>query len=239
MPRDIPILRMPQISGGVLIKQAHLRRQRQSLDVLSAARRQASNMVKKAQDEAESVRRRAFSEGYEEGIIASAAIVARFLAQEQQMAAQLQQRINEHARRILSSALNHPEILLELMDEWLATLPATGEASVEPLELLIPEAARKSHARLKERIESVWRGKFTMAYHADNRFVMKFADQLAEFDADGFLGTGTRRLAFAEQLPDTCRRLSASGLRQLQELFSQFPALAREDKGELTYDDNN
>ncbi len=203
-----------------MITRAQLRRQRQSLDLLNDARRRTIKTVKKAQGEAEEIRRQAFREGYQDGILASAALVARFLAQERRLAADLQHRINGHARQLLSSALNHPEILLELVDEWLATLPDT--ASPETLELLIPEAARRSHAALKHRVESVWPGKFTLAYHDDCRFVMKYGDQLAEFDADAFLAAGMHRLTSVETLPEQCRQLTEAGLRQLYEIFTQF-----------------
>lgn len=211
---------MPPSLGGVLIKRAQLRRQQQSLDVLQDARRHAVRTVKQAQGEAEEIRRQAFREGYQDGILASAALVARFLAQERQLAEDLQNRLNGHARQLLSSALDHPEILLELVDEWLATLPEAAPAAL--LELLIPETARRSHAALKHRVESVWPGKFTLAYHDDCRFVLKHGDQLAEFDAGAFMAAGMHRLIAADSLPDQCRQLTASALRQLNEIFTQF-----------------
>ncbi len=213
-----------------MITRAQLKRQRQCLDVLSDARRQAIKLVKQAEEEAQAVRAQAVSEGYQEGILASAASVAGFLAQERQLAADLQKRINGHARQLLSSALNHPEILLELVDEWLAALPDTASPAV--LDLLIPEAARKSHAALKHRVESVWPGKFTLAYHDDRRFVMKYGDQLAEFDADAFMVAGMQRLVSADTLPEQCRALSEAAVGRLNEIFLQFSSGDRLDQEE-------
>ena len=213
-----------------MITRAQLRRQHQSLDLLHDARRQAAKIVKQAQGEAQTIRRQAFSEGYQEGILASAALVARFMAQERQLALDLQSRITGHARLLLSSALNHPDILLELVDEWLATLP--DAASPETLELLIPEAARKSHVALKRKVALVWPGKSTLAYHDDCRFVMKYGDQLAEFDADGFLAAGMHRLTSVDTLPEQCRQLSESALRQLYEVFLQFSPGENRSQGE-------
>ncbi|WP_213990340.1 HrpE/YscL family type III secretion apparatus protein [Sodalis sp. dw_96] len=213
-----------------MITRAQLKRQRQSLDVLHDARRQASKLVKQAQEEADAIGHQAFSEGYQEGLLASAALVARFLAQERQLAVDLQHRINEHARQLLSSALNHPDILLELVEEWLAALPETSSPDV--LELLIPEAARKSHVALKQKLASVWPGKFALAYHDDCRFVMKYGDQLAEFDADAFMAAGMQRLVLMDTLPEQCRELSESALFKLNQIFLQFSPGDNRDQGE-------
>ncbi|QWA10493.1 hypothetical protein GTU79_25365 [Sodalis ligni] len=213
-----------------MITRAQLKRQRQCLDLLSDARRQAARLVKQAQEEAQAIRAQAVSEGYQEGILASAAIVAGFLAQERQLAADLQKRINGHARQLLSSALNHPGMLLELVDEWLAALPDTASPAV--LDLLLPEAARKSHAAFKHKVESVWPGKFTLTYHDDRRFVMKYGDQLAEFDADAFMAAGMQRLFSADTLPEQCRTLSEAALERLNEIFLQFSSGDNLDKEE-------
>ncbi|TCL06153.1 HrpE/YscL family type III secretion apparatus protein [Sodalis ligni] len=213
-----------------MITRAQLKRQRQCLDVLSDARRQAARLVKQAQEESQAIRAQAVGEGYQEGILASAAAVAGFLAQERQLAADVQKRINGHARQLLSSALNHPDILLELVDEWLAALPDPASPAV--LDLLIPEAARKSHAALKQRVESGWAGKFTLTYHDDSRFVMKYGDQLAEFDADAFMAAGMQRLVSADSLPEQCRALSETALGRLNEVFLQFASGDNLDKEE-------
>ncbi|TKI02801.1 hypothetical protein [Martelella alba] len=217
-----------------MIKRTQLRRQRQSLDVLASARRQASRMVKQAQEDAQAIHRQAFSDGYQEGLVASAGVVAEFLAQEQQMAAQLQRQTRQFAQRILSSALDHSEILLDLVEEWLAALPEESGSTGEGLELLAPESARHAHVRLKERIAAVWPGKFSLTYHDDKRFVMKYADQLAEFDADAFVTAATQRLTLTDSLPEDCRRLSAAALAQLNTLFGRFASPNSPDTGKLT-----
>ncbi|XBS70301.1 hypothetical protein ABK905_03275 [Acerihabitans sp. KWT182] len=213
-----------------MITRAQLKRQRQSLDVLHDARRQAGKLVKQAQGEADAIHQQAFSEGYQEGLLASAALVAHFLAQERQLAVDLQHGINEHARELLSSALNHPDILLELMDEWLATLPDTTPPDV--LELLVPEVARKSHVAIKQKMASVWPGKFVLAYHDDYRFLMKYGDQLAEFDAEAFMSASMQRLVSVDTLPEQCRQLSESALSRLYDIFSQFAPEDNRERGE-------
>jgi len=220
MPRDIPILQMPPSSGGVLIKRAQLRQQRQSLDLLAASRRQAAKTVKQAQAEAEQIRQQAYQAGYEEGVLSSAAAVADFLTQRQQLAAELQKRVSEHARRLLSSALNQPELLLELVDEWLAASPA-GTPS-QQLEIVAPESARKFHARIKDKLHSCWPGNFIISYHEEKRFVIKHADQLAEFNVDKFLNDSLSILTKLEELPDECRRLNENSIQQLEQIFSHY-----------------
>lgn len=197
-----------------------MRQQRQNLDLLTDSRRQAAKTVKQAQAEAEAIRRQAYQAGYEEGLLTSVTAVADFLAQRQQLAAELQNRVSEHARSLLSSSLDHPDILLELVDEWLATLPV--ESPSDHLEILAPASVRKSHAKLKDKLQLTWPGKFTIGYHDEPRFVIKYSDQLAEFNADEYLNDGLRILTKLDGLPDKCRHLTENSLRQLNKILLKY-----------------
>ncbi|NDL61504.1 hypothetical protein GRH90_01815 [Enterobacteriales bacterium SAP-6] len=205
-------------------------RQREALDVISEARRQARNMVKQARAEVELLRQQGFRDGYQEGMATAAAAVADYMSQGQRLEAELQCQINDRARRLLSTALDHPDSLLALVDEWLASLPEPTPA--EPMILLLPESARKSHVRLKRRIEAAWPGAGGIEYHRENRVVMKYGHQVAEFAPEAVLAEGVRRLGTLAGLPDNCRRLTESGLRRLHEVFLQQHALGHPEPKE-------
>jgi len=210
---------MPPIFGEVLIKRKHLLRQCQSIDMVNDARRQASRLVKAAQAEADEIRQRAYHAGYQEGIVASAAAVADYLGQQHRLAGELQQQINRHARQLLSSAVSHPEIMLELLDEWLKSLPAKNNS--ESLILLMPAAARGAHAQMKRKLQAAWLGNSTIEYHQDHRFVMKCGERVAEFDGEDFIQNAALHLTTIDTLPDACRELGEAAQRRLFEIFTQ------------------
>lgn len=217
MPKDIPLRRMPPILDGILIKRGQLLKQRRAVDVIHEARRQAAGLVKQARSEAGDIRRQAFGEGYQEGMVAAAAAVAAYLEDQQRLSSALQKQVDERARRLLSNALNHPELLLTLLDEWLAMLPA--KAPVEPLQLMMPESARGSHRRLKQKLQVAWPGKCSIKYHDEARLVLKYGHQLAEFNSPEFMASAMRRLTTLEELSAECHQLTERGLRQIHEIF--------------------
>ncbi len=210
---------MPPTFGGVLIKRKQLIRQRQSIDLVNDAQRQATRLVKTAQARADEIRRQAYQEGYQEGMVNAAAAVADYLTQAQRLSVELQQQISQHARRLLSNAMAHPDLLLELLDEWLGTLPEPCAA--QTLILSLPAAARGSHAQMKQKLQAAWLGKSRIEYHTENRVVMKYGDRLAEFDAEAFVNNATLRLTSIDSLPDRCRLLTDAAQKRLYDLFSQ------------------
>ncbi|WP_413722049.1 hypothetical protein ACL2XG_12580 [Sodalis sp. RH24] len=211
------------MSGGVLIKSRQLARQREALDIVSEARRQARSLVKQAQAEAGQLRQQGFREGYQDGMATSAAAVADYLSQAQRLEAELQCQVNARARQLLSMALDHPDTVLALVDEWLASLPEATAA--EPMILLLPEAARRSHALLRQRIDAAVPGAGQIEYHRENRVVMKYGHQVAEFAPEAFLTEGVRRLGGFNAMAQECRRLTQAGLRRLHEVFLQHHAV--------------
>lgn len=215
-----------------MIKRRQLARQREALDIISEARRQTRNMVKQAQAEAEQFRQRGFREGYQDGMATSAAAVADYLSQAQRLEAELQQQVNERARLLLSMALDHPDTILALVDEWLASLPQADPT--ESMILLLPETARSAHARLKQHMDEACPGTGQIEYHQDNRVVMKYGHQVAEFAPEAFLTEGVRRLGGVTAMPDKCRRLTEGGLRRLHEVFLQHhdPGGARAEESD-------
>lgn len=219
MPKKIPLRQMPPILDGVIVKRKQLARQREALDVISAARRQALAIVKQAYAEAEQHRRQGFQDGFQEGMVTSAAAVADYLSQRRHMEVELQGKINERARALLSTALESADCLLALVDEWLASLPPPVLS--EPMVILLPQSARGSHALLKQRIAEAWTGKGHIEYHSENRVVMKYGHQIAEFAPEAFINESARRLNFFNDMPEQCRRLTESGLRRLHEVFLQ------------------
>lgn len=61
----------------------------------------------------------AYQEGYEQGMIDALQQVAAYLTDNQTMARKWMEKIQTYARELFSAAVDHPETLLTVPDEWL------------------------------------------------------------------------------------------------------------------------
>lgn len=217
MPRDIPLRRMPPVYGGILIKREHLQRQRCAMDLVKQARREAVKCLKQAAEEAEQLRSQARNEGYQQGVLAAADTVAGFFAERQQLSLSLQREVEEHASALVMAALSHTDLLL--LEECLAQQPAPSRP--EPLELWVPTDSRAAALRLKRQIGALWSGKYDIITHEGDSFIMKYGDQVAEFDAGAFIDAATRQLASRPDYDSQAQRLSGQGLQALADRLTR------------------
>lgn len=213
MPRDIPLRRIPPIYGGILIKREHLQRQRCAMDLVKQARREAVKCLKQATEEAEQLRNQARNEGYQQGVLAAVDTVAGFFAERQKLIFSLQREVEEHARTLLMTALSHTDLLLLLLEDWLAQQPAPSIPA--PLELWVPADRRAAALRLNRQIGALWSGKYDIITHDGESFIMKYGDQVAEFDAGAFIDAATRQLTSRPDYETLARHLSEQGLQAL------------------------
>lgn len=183
------------------------------MDLTKQARREAVKYLKQAAEKAERLCSQARSEGYQQGMLAAADAVAGFLAERQQLRLSLQREVEDHARALLTAALSHADLLLLLLEEWLAQQPAPSISA--PLELWVPADRRAAALRLKRQIGALWSGQYDIIAHDGGSFIMKYGDQVAEFDAEAFIDAATRQLVSCADCGTEARRLSEQGLQAL------------------------
>lgn len=189
------------------------------MDLVKQARREAVKCLKQAAREAEQLRSQARNEGYQQGVLAAADTVAGFFAERQQLSLSLQREVEEHARALIMAALSHTDLLLLLLEEWLAQQPAPSRP--EPLELWVPTDSRAAALRLKRQIGALWSGKYDIITHEGGSFIMKYGDQVAEFDAGAFIDAATRQLASRPDYGSQAQRLSGQGLQALADRLTR------------------
>ncbi|WP_233164192.1 hypothetical protein [Chromobacterium sp. ASV23] len=186
------------------------------------ARRHAQRILRDAERHADILRQHAYQEGYEQGLLSALQQIATYLSAYQTMAWSWRERLNQHARAMLSCAVDHPDTLLLLLDEWLHDLEQ-GDAT---LHLTLPQASRAHQHRLMELLAEHWSGPIQLDYHADPRCIMRCGDQLAEFAPELYVEPASRQLQQClDAMPQDCRQISAQALR---ELISQWEAQAND-----------
>lgn len=207
------------------------RRQRLQLE----AQRRARACVEQAHRDAEALHARAFQQGYAEGILRATEHLADGLLKSQRLGLQLRSDLALAARDLLAQALSHPQWLDEMLERWLA-----GQAgdSGAVLHLLLPLHCRPRGNALRERLRTRWPGELILEYHPQDRYVLRLADQLLEFDVEATRERLVPRLlASLANLPETVRLLDQASRQALADMCASFTDFAPTDTAEVRHED--
>lgn len=198
------------------------------------ARRRARACVEQAQREVEAVRAQAFQQGYAEGILRASGHLADALLKTQTLGLQLRNGLAQAAGDLLAQALSRPEWLDEILERWLA-----GQAgdSGAVLHVLLPLHCRPRGQALRESVGRRWNGELILEYHPQDRYVLRLADQLLEFDVEATRERlAPRLLASLANLPETVRSLDQSSIRALADWCSSFTDSIPTDPAEARHE---
>lgn len=230
MPREIPILHQQTPIDGVLISRKQLNRNRATVRLERQAQQHAQRLLRDAQRQAESLQQHAYQEGYQQGILCTMQQVASYLAASQTLAWSWRERLSAQARAMLSAAVDHPDTLLLLLDEWLRNLPEPDKT----LYLTLPDTAHSLQPRLMDLLAMAWQGAIQLDYHTEPRFVMRYADQVAEFSPEQYVEPAMRSLQQSlETIPQDCRRISAHALHELIEQWQELALISPHNEDPL------
>ncbi len=119
MLKNIPIPSPLSPVEGILIKRKTLERYFSIERLEQQAHQRAKRILREAEEEAKTLRMYAYQEGYEQGMIDALQQVAAYLTDNQTMAWKWMEKIQTYARELFSAAVDHPETLLTVLDEWL------------------------------------------------------------------------------------------------------------------------
>lgn len=184
------------------------------------AQRRARDCVDQARRDAEAIHARAFQDGYAEGILRATEHLASSLLESQALGSQLRTELAQAARELLAQALSCPEWLDEMLARWLVEQP--GDTSAV-LQVLLPQHCRSRGNALRERLCRLWSGELVLDYHPQERYVVRLADQLLEFDIESTRQRlEPRLLACVEKLPASVRSLDQASMQALTDLCSTF-----------------
>ncbi|WP_413794742.1 MULTISPECIES: HrpE/YscL family type III secretion apparatus protein [unclassified Pseudomonas] len=184
------------------------------------AQRRARECVEQAQCEAEAVHAEAFRQGYAEGILRAAGHLADGLLTSQTLRQQLHHQLARAADDLLAHTLSQPQWLDDMLVRWLAGQPG-GSGAV--LQVLVPQHCRSRGDELRERLGKHWPGELLLEYHPQDRYVLRLADQLLEYDlAATRERLAPRLLASIAGLPESVRVLDQAAVQALSALCVSF-----------------
>jgi hypothetical protein len=193
-------------------------RQRRTLQ--RQVQRWARECVDQARHDAEAVHAQAFQEGYAEGVLRATGHVASCLLESQALGLKLRKDLAQAAHGLLAEALSRPQWLDEMLERWLAEQPGDTGAV---LQVLLPMHCRWQGNEWRERLRGLWPGEAAIDYHAQERYVVRLADQLLEFDMETTRQRlEPRLLACVANLPASVRLLDQASMQVLVDLCSTF-----------------
>lgn len=208
-------------------------RRRHALQI--EAQRRARECVEQARHDAQALHAQAFQQGYAEGILRATEHLADGLLKSQALGQQLHNELARAAHDLLAQALSQPQWLDDMLERWLATR-ATDPSAV--LHVLLPRHCHPRGHELRDNLRKQWAGELILEYHSQERYVLRLADQLLEFD----VGTvqerlGPRLMASVAGLPDAVRSLDRAASQALANLCSSFADSASTGPGEAHHED--
>ena len=217
MPRIIQTLRSLSPVEGVYIARAKLQHGQRAQTLVDEAKRSALRLVRDAQVTANDAYQQALRDGYRDGVIAAADAIADHFSAEQRLALDLQKKLMQQVRAALQLALDHPELILVLLDEWLKNQVNSADI---PLKLFLPCQFYHAHEQVMSCLESSWCARVQVEYHDDERFILCSGDQIAEFDPTSFLNQIEEKVKHhcAELFP-AYSTLSKETLEKINKIF--------------------
>ena len=213
-----------RVHEDVLISRAHLQKMRRRQALSAEARYSASKLIKDATEEAAQIRRQGFSDGYRDGVLASADALLAYLDGGRELARQLQEEIRDATRAMLRETLDRPEAILTVLEDW---LHQHADSAGQQLQLKLPRSAQAWRMRVTALLETSWGRRVQVDYHDDPRFLLRCGNTVAEFDPVAVAAKGEYLLLRQlDQLPASCRRFSDDAMQTLHALFEQRFAAA-------------
>lgn len=194
---------------------------RRARDLLDDAQRRARDLIRAAEAEADAVQRQAYAAGYDDGALAAAAHVLAHFGAVQDLTQRMREQMEQHARDLLSQALDHPEAVLALLEQCLQGLAGPPG---QPIVIRLPQALRGMRMRLNALIEQAGQRTVEIDYHDDDdaRLIVLHGEQVFEFDPPALIEQGQRQLSSQHRdLAHDCRRLSDAAAQRWREGFEQ------------------
>jgi hypothetical protein len=208
-------------------------RRRQALQ--REAQRRARECIEQAQREAAAVHAQAFQQGYAEGILRATGHLADGLLKSQNLALQLRNDLAQAAGDLLAQVLSRSQWLDEMLEHWLAG--QTGDPGAV-LHVLLPLHCRPRGDELRDSLRERWAGELIVEYHRQDRYVLRLADQLLEFDVETTRQRlAPRLLASIADLPESVRVLDQASQQTLKDLCLGFVDTTQIASGEAHHED--
>ncbi|WNI88045.1 hypothetical protein [Citrobacter portucalensis] len=216
MPRDIQINSFQQSPvDGVLIERRTVQNNLYFKRLEKQARQCAKQVIKEAQNDAMILRQQACQEGFQQGVLDAFQHIVSHLSTGHAVMESWQKKIDVYILEVLSKAVEHPDSLILVLDEWLNECPKKDIS----INITLPESAKKWHEKVMARLTDENITVIHIDYHVEPRFVFRSGDLIAEFSPCEFIETAGRSIhvKYATALLNDYKYLSQTALNEFIE----------------------
>lgn len=183
------------------------------VNLATQARIHAKKTISDARREAETIRRQAYHNGYERGVMASIEAMAGFIEDKQSIVNDVYQQVREQVKDLLNDTVNKESVICALFESWADEIDERDNKT--PFYILLPRDRRRYKRRLMTYIDSLHMGGAVFEYHQDLRYVFKYREQLVEFSPETFVDNQIDSLLVTQSLYAGCEQLSTQTLQKL------------------------
>lgn len=180
MPRILPVDPRVPILEGVLLPAQAVRESVRIYTTVQQARAHARRLIRDATLRAEAIERQAMIEGFQAGWVDSLNAIWNALADSNALYLRIEQSLKQAVHTALETALQRPELELQLLESWLA-------AHVEPLQelhIIVPQHAKAQIDMLKRRVDQLVDVKVSISAGEGNGLTIESGEQVFEFSPD-------------------------------------------------------
>nr|WP_241391631.1 hypothetical protein [Yersinia frederiksenii]ULG19989.1 hypothetical protein 49p1_00291 [Yersinia frederiksenii] len=175
---------------NVLVKQEKVNLNCQIDSIKKQTVRKVKKIVQLAKQDAKQLAQQGYVDGYQRGIIAALSQTALYFCNCNDFFINKRNELINDVRGILSTAIEKPEILLSVIDEWMKLIPPSDNI----LHIYLPKVMMEIEPVLNEILIGYWSGKINITYHSDKNCIMSCGQQIAEFSPDEFVDRANETL---------------------------------------------
>lgn len=229
-------LKIP-LKEGVLFKKAHRDVYCNADRMLDEAKNKAKKIIKEAQSQQEHIRRYAYVQGYQEGIGQASNVVLRFLTVKEEQMRKLYIEMEKELMEFLGKIVHDKSVVLQALETWISEL--TFKTGNSAFRILAPQELQAFKPQLVRKVNEFFDGSVIIQYHEQDRFVMSYGDQLAEFDYNDLITQYARALLKDKNLREICNAFSSEGIESLKDQINHTAVPANNMIVEDEHDSSN
>lgn len=203
---------------NTLLTRDYLAARKKAENLQDAARNEARKLINGAWQESDTIKARAFQQGFESGLLCCAGdIVSHFRAVGQEYE-RLCRDLEQQLIMSLEEVFRDNSLFFHLVSDWFKKNSVSHCADVV---VFLPEGQTQLASQLCARLRPHLLTEPKIIYHQQGYYQLKMGDQLMEFNIKAFTAEVVQRLVYNnEKVYDSVKGISAESQQRLYEMFN-------------------
>ncbi|MED9347733.1 hypothetical protein RCN09_01425, partial [Escherichia marmotae] len=180
MLRKISVKRNVQLKGKSYIKKTDVRPYDRQEHIYKQTMDYVNKIVREANKNVDEIKNKAFVSGYFNGLKLCITTLIKFITASSEKSESFSQACYERLEMSLKNALQDPNIIGLLFNQW----KEQQKNHDETIQLFLPALMKKAESHILSSLSPNLREKIIINYHKTSKCIIKYGDQMAEFAPD-------------------------------------------------------